>query len=159
LTTIGKELDKPEMTQQMKSYFDKLDKIINKKPSVITSRIKFMILDVVDLRKNKWVKRRPDNAPKTLDEIHREVKEEEAKSQLEIARLNAEAKKAGPQGQRGPRGQGGFQQGFNSTSDYDASLSSKPTNISGKIKDVVSNNINSTDIFVINLLYLKSFVI
>ncbi len=46
LTTIGKEVDKPNNSAKMKTYFDKLDKIVKKKDCV-TARIRFMILDVM----------------------------------------------------------------------------------------------------------------
>ena len=36
-----------------------------------------MLQDLCALRKNAWVPRREDNNPKTIDQIHREVQQEE----------------------------------------------------------------------------------
>jgi translation initiation factor 4G len=55
LTTIGKEIDKPTNSKQMKDHFEHLVKIKNKTPSIISARIKFMILDVVELRAVRFV--------------------------------------------------------------------------------------------------------
>ena len=55
----------------MNSYFSSLDTIVNKRK--ITNRIRFMIQDVVDLRKSQWKPRREDNNPKTIDQIHKEA--------------------------------------------------------------------------------------
>lgn len=57
LTTIGQALDKSasqKSVKSMKEHFDRLEKIIGKKKGSsaanISSRIRFMILDVVELR-------------------------------------------------------------------------------------------------------------
>lgn len=47
-------------------------------PPKISSRIKFMLIDLLDLEENDWVHRRKKERPKTIAEIHKEVKEEEA---------------------------------------------------------------------------------
>lgn len=41
-----------------------------------------MLKDVIDLRAAKWVSRRITDAPKTITEIHEEVKQEEIQMQL-----------------------------------------------------------------------------
>ena len=38
--------------------------------------------DVIDLRSNKWVKRREDAGPKTIDQIHKEAQNEELKQKM-----------------------------------------------------------------------------
>jgi translation initiation factor 4G len=91
LTTIGKDIDKTQAAKLMKEHFEKLDKIIGRtrRPAAnISSRIRFMILDVIELRHNIWVPRRTENAPKTIDEIHREIEEERRIQDQEIAYLN-----------------------------------------------------------------------
>lgn len=58
--------------------------------------------------KNTWVPRRLDNAPRTIDEIHREAEEEQIRQQQEIERLRQQdANRRGQPGQRGGRGAGG----------------------------------------------------
>ena len=44
----------------MDQYFDQINKIISGKKT--SSRVSFMLRDVVDLRKNKWVPRRGENS-------------------------------------------------------------------------------------------------
>jgi hypothetical protein len=89
-----------------------------------------------------WVPRRKDNAPKTIDEIHREVQEEQIRNQIEIAKLQqSDTNKRSSIGQ-GPKGQKMYQQqqssgGLKSTS-MDAEYSSRmKPNMANKIKDMV----------------------
>ena len=57
----------------------------DKGPNKISSRVRFMIQDVIDLRVNKWVPRRDDSNPKTMDQIQRdEAESERLDSQLTI---------------------------------------------------------------------------
>lgn len=66
----------------MNSYFSSLDTIVNKRK--ISNRIRFMIQDVVDLRKSQWKPRREDNNPKTIDQIHRDVHKEREEQEREL---------------------------------------------------------------------------
>lgn len=66
----------------MNQYFSTLDGIVNKKK--ISNRIRFMIQDVVDLRKSQWKPRREDNNPKTIDQIHRDVHKEREEQEREL---------------------------------------------------------------------------
>lgn len=84
LTTIGKEVDKPNNVTKMKIYFYHLERLVRKKDSasggggglLLKSRIRFMILDVLDLRKNQWIPRRKVNNPRPLEEIRKEAEQE-----------------------------------------------------------------------------------
>ena len=64
----GKEVDKPNNAAKMKVYFEKLDKIVKKKDCV-TARTRFMILDLIDLRGNKWVPRVSEEQKRIANEI------------------------------------------------------------------------------------------
>jgi len=75
MSTIGKDLDLDKGKQKIDQYFKEMDKIVKSKKA--SSRVRFMILDVMELRKNIWVPRRDDNAPKTIDQIHKDAKKEE----------------------------------------------------------------------------------
>ena len=104
LTTIGKEVDKPNNAAKMKAYFEKLDRIVKKKDgNCVTARIRFMILDVIDLRSNKWVPRRKDNNPRRIEEIRREAEEEQQRLAEEIAK-NQQNDKRNMQGSMGQKG-------------------------------------------------------
>lgn len=138
LSTIGKELDKPINTQKMKSYFDKLDKIAKKKDAV-SSRIRFMILDVIDLRKNGWVPRRKDYKPQKIDEIRKEAEEEQ---QRQEAARQLDKQRSMNQSSPGPKGGKYMQQNISKSTSMDSeafhSRSNKTQNGSmvNKIKDV-----------------------
>jgi len=49
--------------------------------SKIPSRIKFMIQDIIDLRRDKWIPRRTDSKPKFINEIENDVKNEAIEQQ------------------------------------------------------------------------------
>ncbi|KAL3861769.1 hypothetical protein ACJMK2_007790 [Sinanodonta woodiana] len=74
LKTIGKELDTDKAKPRMDQYFAQMQKRVNEKK--LSSRVRFMLQDVIELRQVKWVPRRDDNNPKTIDQIHREVAQE-----------------------------------------------------------------------------------
>uniref|UniRef100_T2MEM1 Eukaryotic translation initiation factor 4 gamma 1 n=1 Tax=Hydra vulgaris TaxID=6087 RepID=T2MEM1_HYDVU len=75
LATIGKDLDHPKAKFRVDQYFAQMSKIIDRKK--ISTRIKFAIKDIIDLRSCNWVPRRDDSNPKTIDQIHKEAKDEE----------------------------------------------------------------------------------
>jgi translation initiation factor 4G len=83
--------------ETMNSYFSTLDTIVNKRK--ISNRIRFMIQDVVDLRKTGWKPRREDNNPKTIDQIHREVHKEREEQERELNNPQFQ----GPMGSMGSR--------------------------------------------------------
>uniref|UniRef100_A0A3B5M5J0 Eukaryotic translation initiation factor 4 gamma, 1a n=1 Tax=Xiphophorus couchianus TaxID=32473 RepID=A0A3B5M5J0_9TELE len=66
----------------MDQYFNQMDKIIKERKT--SSRIRFMLQDVLDLRKNNWVPRRGDQGPKTIDQIHKEAELEEHREQIKV---------------------------------------------------------------------------
>ena len=66
----------------MDQYFDQINKIVQARRT--SSRVRFMMIDVLDLRKNVWVPRREDNNPKTIDQIHKEAQEQEKKTTIMI---------------------------------------------------------------------------
>uniref|UniRef100_A0A3Q2TVJ6 Eukaryotic translation initiation factor 4 gamma, 1a n=1 Tax=Fundulus heteroclitus TaxID=8078 RepID=A0A3Q2TVJ6_FUNHE len=82
LSTIGKDLDFEKAKPRMDQYFAQMDKIIKEKKT--SSRIRFMLQDVLDLRRNNWVPRRGDQGPKTIDQIHKEAEMEEHREQIKV---------------------------------------------------------------------------
>ncbi|KAF7727491.1 hypothetical protein EC973_007469 [Apophysomyces ossiformis] len=74
LTTIGKELDSSNRRNKewLDTYFERMKEMLNS--STLSSRVKFMIMDVFDLRKNKWVQRRGNQpAPTTIAQIREQA--------------------------------------------------------------------------------------
>ncbi len=61
-------------------YFDKMKEIIAERKA--SSRVRFLMQDVIDLRTANWVKRREEAGPKMIDQIHKDAKKEEIKIKL-----------------------------------------------------------------------------
>uniref|UniRef100_A0AAQ5YA54 Eukaryotic translation initiation factor 4 gamma, 1a n=1 Tax=Amphiprion ocellaris TaxID=80972 RepID=A0AAQ5YA54_AMPOC len=100
LSTIGKDLDFEKAKPRMDQYFNQMDKIIKERKT--SSRIRFMLQDVLDLRKSNWVPRRGDQGPKTIDQIHKEAEMEEHREHIKVQQQLL-SKKEG----RGPHTPGG----------------------------------------------------
>lgn len=54
-----------------------MQEIIKDKKNKVSSRIRFMLQDVIDLRRNKWVPRREADNPKTIDQMNQEFERKE----------------------------------------------------------------------------------
>jgi translation initiation factor 4G len=83
LTTIGKELESKKI--DLTPIFNAMKDIVDKKHGRVSSRVRFMLQDVIDLRRNKWIPRRQDSNPKTIDQIQKEAENEH----LNIQALNS----------------------------------------------------------------------
>ncbi|NXP76568.1 IF4G1 factor, partial [Ramphastos sulfuratus] len=104
LTTIGKDLDFEKAKPRMDQYFNQMEKIIKEKKT--SSRIRFMLQDVIDLRRNSWVPRRGDQGPKTIDQIHKEAEMEEHREHIKVQQLMSKDKRRGPPGLPSSSGRG-----------------------------------------------------
>uniref|UniRef100_UPI00358E6332 uncharacterized protein isoform X16 n=1 Tax=Myxine glutinosa TaxID=7769 RepID=UPI00358E6332 len=82
LTTIGKDLDFEKAKPRMDQYFQQMGKIVKERKT--SSRIRFMVQDVVELRMTGWVPRRGDQGPKTIEQIHREAQIEEHQQHIRV---------------------------------------------------------------------------
>ncbi|XP_022235669.1 eukaryotic translation initiation factor 4 gamma 3-like [Limulus polyphemus] len=101
LTTIGKEIarDKNKSTQTaMETYFEAMKQIVKKRKT--SSRIRFMLQDVIDLRQNNWVSRREDDNPKTIDQIHLEAQKEAQQQQLLLQQVHVAPQKRSEERER-----------------------------------------------------------
>ncbi|CAB1349176.1 unnamed protein product [Coregonus sp. 'balchen'] len=105
LSTIGKDLDFEKAKPRMDQYFAQMDKIIKEKKT--SSRIRFMLQDVLDLRRNTWVPRRGEQGPKTIDQIHKEAELEEHREVLKVQQQLLNQNTRGGSGGRGGGGGGG----------------------------------------------------
>nr|KAF7435190.1 hypothetical protein H0235_003381 [Vespula pensylvanica] len=93
LTTVGKDLESKGKSEEMQEYFSKMQDIVGRRGhGKISSRIRFMLQDVIDLRANKWIPRRDDSNPKTIDQIQKEVESERLDTQLTNTPLNTPRK-------------------------------------------------------------------
>lgn len=72
IQTVGPKLDADESTRGlMKLVFDYIERVLQ--DVKLPSRIKFMLMDMQDLRKAKWASNKADAGPKTIEEIHRDA--------------------------------------------------------------------------------------
>jgi len=82
-TTSGSKMEAE--TENLPNYdlgsvFDKIKIVVEEKKT--SSRVRFLLQDIQDLRANKWVSRRTDAGPKTIEQIHKEAKLEALRIQL-----------------------------------------------------------------------------
>ncbi|KIM19672.1 hypothetical protein M408DRAFT_83199 [Serendipita vermifera MAFF 305830] len=71
LATVGQALDTPKARNHMDIYFARMQELSNS--SQISSRIQYMLLDIIELRGRKWVSRTQVAAPTTIAEVHQKV--------------------------------------------------------------------------------------
>ncbi|KAK8915465.1 Eukaryotic translation initiation factor 4 gamma [Metarhizium anisopliae] len=87
LRTIGANLDATEKGRpMMDAYFQRIQNMVELPE--LQSRMKFMLMDVLDLRRANWVSKEANKGPKTLDEVRAEAEAQAAKAQ-ESARTNS----------------------------------------------------------------------
>ncbi|KAL7918126.1 hypothetical protein ACQKWADRAFT_262525 [Trichoderma austrokoningii] len=111
LRTIGANLDETKGRPLVDLYFQRIQGMVDLPE--LQSRIKFMLMDIIDLRRARWVSKEANKGPKTLDEVRAEAEAQQAAKAQEAARSN----QRGPGGGRPPVGRGdarnfsgGFQQ-------------------------------------------------
>lgn len=87
LTTVGKRLEKTDVKKvSLDECFSKLEGLADKKnPIGISSRIRFMIQDLIELRLNHWTPRKLQREvkPQTMDEIKQQVVMEQYINKME----------------------------------------------------------------------------
>ncbi|XP_056684123.1 eukaryotic translation initiation factor 4G isoform X2 [Spinacia oleracea] len=74
MSTIGVMIDHPKAKEHMDAYFDIMGQLSNNMK--LSSRVRFMLRDAIDLRKNKWQQRMKVDGPKKIDEVHRDAAQE-----------------------------------------------------------------------------------
>ncbi|KZF22759.1 hypothetical protein L228DRAFT_238670 [Xylona heveae TC161] len=71
LGTIGKSLDSTERGPAlMEVYFQRINQMIEIPD--LNSRLRFMLMDIIDLRRKGWKSKDSEKGPKTIQEIHEE---------------------------------------------------------------------------------------
>jgi len=101
LKTIGANLDSTEKGRpMMEVYFHRIKTTIEL-PN-LPSRLKFMLMDIVDLRKAQWQSKEANKGPKTLEEVRAEAEAAQLAKAAESARGNTR----GAPGGRGMSGRG-----------------------------------------------------
>lgn len=102
LRTVGATMENAENGPKMISmYFDRIEKIMA--IPGLPSRLHFMLLDIVDLRKRGWRSKDDNKGPKTIQEIHEEAQAAHQAAELERQRTS---QRGGGGGGRLPMGRG-----------------------------------------------------
>lgn len=90
VNTVGAKLETTDKNRTVLNIvFDNIQTILNN--CKLSSRIRFMLMDLQDLRTAKWVSNKSEAGPKTIQEIHNEAEMkrlEDEKSQAERRRKN-----------------------------------------------------------------------
>jgi translation initiation factor 4G len=88
------------------AYFERIESAILKSDA-LPSRPKFMVMDLIDLRKAGWKGKNDNKGPKTIQQIHQEAEAAAARAEAERQRT---AQRGGPGGGRPPAGRGDARQ-------------------------------------------------
>ncbi|KAI1467089.1 uncharacterized protein F4812DRAFT_48863 [Daldinia caldariorum] len=95
LRTIGANLDSTDKGRvMMDAYFARIQGMIDLPD--LPSRLKFMLMDVIDLRKAHWVSKEANKGPKTLEEVRAEAEAAAAQKAAEAARTTQRGPGGGP---------------------------------------------------------------
>ncbi|CAO3609075.1 unnamed protein product [Cunninghamella blakesleeana] len=89
VTTVGKELDhRKTMKSWMDAFFERMREMLECK--TLSSRVKFMIMDVLELRKVKWVPRSiAQTGPTTIAQIREEAQRAKSEEKESIKRTSS----------------------------------------------------------------------
>ena len=102
LKSVGSTMEEDEQgSKLMDTYFERIDSVLLKN-AALASRPKFMIMDLLDLRKAGWKGKDDSKGPKTLTQIHQEAENAAARAEAERQRTA----QRGPPGGRMPAGRG-----------------------------------------------------
>eukprot|EP01122_Echinamoeba_exundans_P011646 TRINITY_DN46_c0_g1_i1.p1 TRINITY_DN46_c0_g1~~TRINITY_DN46_c0_g1_i1.p1 ORF type:complete len:1464 (+),score=574.31 TRINITY_DN46_c0_g1_i1:234-4625(+) len=84
ISTIGGDLDndKGNNKQLFNYYISKCNEIIAAEK--VSPRIRFLLLDVVDLRKKNWESKKAQEGPKTLQEVHEDLAKAEREKEIAL---------------------------------------------------------------------------
>jgi translation initiation factor 4G len=103
LRTVGQTMEGAEAGPKMiNMYFERIEKVMNMEG--IPSRMHFMLLDTVDMRRSNWKSKDILKGPKTLAEIHQEALAAQQAAEMERTRSNQRG--GGGGGGRLPMGRG-----------------------------------------------------
>ncbi|KAI9824323.1 MAG: hypothetical protein M1819_000883 [Sarea resinae] len=87
LKTIGRSLDSTERGPAlMEVYFQRINAMVELPD--LHSRLKFMLMDIIDLRRKGWKSKDSEKGPKTIQEIREEAQAAQQEKELERQRQN-----------------------------------------------------------------------
>ena len=74
MSNIGHMIDHSKAKEHIDAYFDRMTKMSNNQG--LPSRLRFMLKDLIDLRRNGWKQRKKVEGPKKIEEVHRDAMKE-----------------------------------------------------------------------------------
>jgi len=92
LRTVGKTLDKPDNAQKVNEVFTRLKEMTGM-PG-LNFRFRFMIQDVIDLRRDKWVGRIETLKAKKLSDVHKQDEEDKKRKERQERAVQKQAEDA-----------------------------------------------------------------
>ncbi|CAN6211959.1 unnamed protein product [Urochloa humidicola] len=105
MSTIGEMIDHVKAKEHMDAYFDIMQKMSTSQK--LSSRVRFMLRDSIDLRRNKWQQRRKVEGPKKIEEVHRDAAQERHAQSSRLGRgpsVSSVPRRGAPPMDYGPRG-------------------------------------------------------
>ncbi|XP_076892577.1 eukaryotic translation initiation factor 4G-like isoform X2 [Bidens hawaiensis] len=109
MSTIGEMIDHPKAKEYMDVYFNMIFQLSNN--MALSSRVRFMLKDTIDLRKSRWQQRRKVEGPKKIEEVHRDAAQERLAQSSRLARgptSNPSLRWGGQPMDSGPKGSAGI---------------------------------------------------
>lgn len=97
MSTIGRIIDHQKAKDHIDVYFARMEVLSNNMK--LSSRLRFMLKDVIDLRKAGWQERRKVEGPKRIDEVHRDAVQER---QAALAQAGRRGPMGTPRGRPAP---------------------------------------------------------
>ncbi|KAL3683609.1 hypothetical protein R1sor_001631 [Riccia sorocarpa] len=73
MSTIGRIIDHQKAKEHIDTYFRRMETLSENYK--LSSRLRFMLKDVIDLRRNGWQERRKVEGPQRIDDIHRDARQ------------------------------------------------------------------------------------
>ncbi|KAG8934848.1 hypothetical protein FRC01_014014 [Tulasnella sp. 417] len=104
LTTVGQALDTPKAKGHMDIYFGRMQMLADN-PNV-ASRIRYMLLDVIELRQRSWRPRNATAGPSTIAQVREQDAKEKAAAAQQASKMVPMARGGSQRGGRGAPEQG-----------------------------------------------------
>lgn len=98
VTTVGRQLDTEKARGHIDIYFQRMQQM--SKSESINSRMRFMILDVIEMRAAGWKGKQESAGPKSIAQIHEDAAKQKQQAELELA---ARSRSGGPPSRGGSR--------------------------------------------------------
>ena len=76
LMTVGSILDKPEAANFWNQYVGRMNWLVSQ-PEKLSSRVRFLVMDTLELRDKKWKTGKSEEGPKTIAQIEKEQQTKE----------------------------------------------------------------------------------